>query len=100
MMGLNKALKARESGADVLVFFDTHATFLALKSTNITFADFAPSQQIIADLIAKGADVYVCPHCLMVNGSSFDDVQPGIKQLEATTLSTFANNSSVVTLDY
>jgi len=100
MMGLQKALKAKESGSDVFLFMDVKATDLALRSTNITFADFPPSQQLIRTLVDKGVDVYVCPHCLMVNGNTMAEVQDGIKELQMDAMMKFSSGAGVTTLDY
>lgn len=100
MMGLQKALKANEAGTDVFVFMDVKATDLALKTTDIKFADFPPSQELIATLIDKGVEVYVCPHCLMVNGDKMTDVQQGIKELTMEAMINFSKDASLITLDY
>lgn len=100
MMGLQKALKAKEAGSDVFLFMDVKATDLALKSTNINFADFPPSQELIATLIEKGVEVYVCPHCLMVNGNKMDEVQDEIKELTMESMMKFSSGGGVTTLDY
>ena len=100
MMGLQKALKAKEAGSEVFLFMDVKATDLALKSTNVKFADFPSSPELIADLIDKGVDVYVCPHCLMVNGNNMSEVQTGIKELAMDSMMKFSNGSGVTTLDY
>ena len=100
MMGLQKALNAKEEGSEVFLFMDVKATSLALKTTNIKFADFAPSQELIADLIEKGVEVYVCPHCLMVNGNNMGEVQPGIQELTMESMMKFSNGGGVTTLDY
>jgi predicted peroxiredoxin len=100
MMGLQKALKAKEAGSEVLLFMDVKATDLALKETNIKFADFPPSQELIADLIDKGVEVYVCPHCLMVNGNNMSEVQDGIQELTMDAMMSFGSGAGVTTLDY
>ncbi len=100
MMGLNKALKASEAGSEVFVFMDVEATDLVLKTTNITFADFAPSQTLIADLIEKGVQVYVCPHCLMVNGGKMEEVQDGVQELTMEAMMAFSSTGNLTTLDY
>lgn len=100
MMGLQKALKASEAGTKVFVFFDVEATDAALQTTNIKFADFAPSQSIINDIVAKGSEVYVCPHCLMVNGNQMTEVQTNIKELAIDSIAKFTEGSAVTTLDY
>jgi predicted peroxiredoxin len=99
MMGLQKAMTAQDAGNEVFVFMDVHATQLALKSTNLQFADFAPSQDLIASLIDKGVNIYVCPHCLMVNGGKIEDVQAGIQPLSMDALMNFMNGG-VTALDY
>ena len=100
MMGLQKALKLREAGVDVFVYMDVNATSLALNQFNVQFADFSPSQEIIKSIIAKGGKVYVCPHCLMVNGGKMSDVQAGIGELSMDAMINFTKDSNVTSLDY
>jgi predicted peroxiredoxin len=99
MMGINKALKANEAGMDVMIFFDVKATDAVLDSTDITFADFAPSKTLINQLINDGVEVYVCPHCLMVNGNNINEVMPGVKELTMESMMKFSSGG-VTTLDY
>lgn len=40
MMGLNKALKARQEGIEVFVYADVKATEVMMQQTDISFADF------------------------------------------------------------
>lgn len=100
MMGLQKALKAKEAGSAVFLFMDVKATNLALQTTDVTFADFPSSQKLIRSLIDKGVEVYVCPHCLMINGNTMNDVQDGIKELSMDAMMKFSSGGAVTTLDY
>ncbi len=100
MMGLQKALKSAEAGTEAFVFMDVHATDLALEATDISFADFPSSQALIASLLEQGVGVYVCGHCLMVNGNTMEEVQPGIQELTMDAMMAFTHGRSVVALDY
>jgi len=100
MMGLNKALKAREAGLDVFVYADVKATDIMLAKTDIAFADFPSSQKLVNQLIDSGAQVYVCPHCLMVNGGKMNEVIPGVRELTMDNMISFMNEGGVTALDY
>lgn len=99
MMGLNKAKMAVESGKNVLVYFDVRGVNVVLKNTQINFKDFMPSQTIISGLVNSGAEVYVCPHCLMIEGYEMKDVQNGVKELKPESIFEFVKKDTI-SLDY
>ncbi len=100
MMGLMKAKQSVEMGSEVLVYFDVKATKVVMKDKNFQFADFVSSHDMIKEIISKGGSVYVCPHCLMINGGKMEDVISGVQKLEPNTLFNFYNNNNIVSLDY
>ncbi len=71
-----------------------------LAKTDIAFADFPSSQKLVNQLIDSGAQVYVCPHCLMVNGGKMNEVIPGVRELTMDNMISFMNEGGVTALDY
>lgn len=75
LMGLKTAETFADLGKKVIVYFDVKGVYASVKSNNIKFADFPPSQEVIANLISKGVIIQVCKHCLMLEGYTDKDVK-------------------------
>jgi sulfur relay (sulfurtransferase) complex TusBCD TusD component (DsrE family) len=65
-----------ENGHPLSLFLSDKGVFIGVKSGAKEFADH---QKIIADVIAKGGTVIMCPMCLRHFGFSEADLIPGIK---------------------
>ena len=65
-----------ERGHPVTVFLNDRGVFLAAKKNAEKFAE---QQKVLAELIAKGANVIVCPYCAKHYGIEVDDLIEGAK---------------------
>jgi sulfur relay (sulfurtransferase) complex TusBCD TusD component (DsrE family) len=65
-----------ENGHPLSLFLSDKGVFIGVKSGA---KEFAEHQKIIADVIAKGGTVIMCPMCLRHFGFSEADLIPGIK---------------------
>ncbi len=68
-----------EDGRDVTLFFNVRSVEFATAglSDTLSFADNPPLRQMLAELIAKGATVIACPHCMAAMGYGEDDLVEG-----------------------
>jgi uncharacterized protein len=68
-----------EDGRGVTLFLSVRAPELASSGLpdTVFFRDNPPLKQMLADLIAKGGRVYVCPHCMAVHGLAEEDLVEG-----------------------
>jgi predicted peroxiredoxin len=80
-MGLSLAGSALERGHKVVVFLNVQGAALAAKtlSEDVKYEDFPPVKTLVADLIAKGATVFVCGHCATICHVATTDVVEGAK---------------------
>lgn len=79
-MALQLANHALEDGRDVTIFFSVRGPEMARAdlSEAVVFRDNAPIATMLAELIGKGAKVYVCPHCMAVLGIAEEDLAEGV----------------------
>ena len=65
-MALQLAGHALDDGRRVTLFMNVRAPKLARKDLpeTVKFQDNPPTVEMIADLLARGADLVVCPHCM------------------------------------
>jgi sulfur relay (sulfurtransferase) complex TusBCD TusD component (DsrE family) len=75
-MALNFSKHHFENGHPLSIFLSDKGVFLGVKSGSQQFAEH---QKIMADVIAKGGSVIMCPMCLRHFGFSEADLIPGIK---------------------
>jgi predicted peroxiredoxin len=80
-MALQLAGHALSDGRDVVLFFNVRAPEFARADLPETFAfsDNPPIKKMIAELIARGAQPLVCPHCAGAMGVKESDFAPGMK---------------------
>ena len=80
-MALQLARHAIDDGRHVVLFFN-------VKSIHVVSQDFPPDlanspappiRQLLADVMAAGAEVQVCPHCLKAIGLNKSQLIPGAK---------------------
>lgn len=64
-MALQLAGHALDDGRDVLLFFNVRGVHIPTTqlSDTLAFGD-RPIKELLADLMARGAEVHVCPHCM------------------------------------
>lgn len=72
-MALSFAQEALKRGHPVTVFLNVDSVRLAAKEG----AAFAHHRDMLAELVAAGGKVYVCPHCLEHAGMKPADLMPG-----------------------
>lgn len=75
-MALNFSKHHFENGHPLSIFLSDKGVLIGVKSGA---KDFAEHQKIIADVIAKGGAVIMCPMCLRHYGFTEADLIPGIK---------------------
>ncbi len=80
-MGLQLAGHGLAAERDVVLFMNVRASELARKdlTPSLIFSDNPPVKQMLADLMAKGVHVYVCPACAKAIGVTEADIVPGAK---------------------
>lgn len=79
-MGLALALSAAKAGRQTVVFLNVQAASFAAAAlpAEVRFEDFPPIRQLVADLVASGAKVYVCEHCARVCKVETGKLAPGV----------------------
>jgi len=79
-MGLGLALSAAKAGRQTVVFLNVQAAAFAAAGlpTDLRFEDFPPIRQLVGDLVASGAKVYVCGHCAKVCKVDTGKLVPGV----------------------
>jgi sulfur relay (sulfurtransferase) complex TusBCD TusD component (DsrE family) len=75
-MALTFGGKQMKLGHPLTVFMNDTAVLAAAKSNS---AKFPEQQKLIADLVAGGANILVCPSCMKHHGVADDDLLPGLK---------------------
>jgi len=75
-MALNFSKHHFENGHPLSIFLSDKGVLIGVKSGA---KDFAEHQKIIADVIAKGGAVIMCPMCLRHYGFTEADLIPGVK---------------------
>ncbi|PIE17048.1 MAG: hypothetical protein CSA65_09845 [Proteobacteria bacterium] len=98
-MALQLANHALDAKRRVVLFFSVRGVQIPLQTLNSSLSFNAkPIKQLLADLIAKGAEVQVCPHCLQALKI---DAKQLVKGAKVTTremlLSTLGPNTNVFT---
>ncbi len=100
LMALSLANLMRESGRDVLVYFDIRGIQVVLADApDITYAHFAPSGEQIRKLVDSGATVCACPGCLKAAGKSAADLRPGVQIADRDRFFEFTRGR-ILTIDY
>lgn len=95
-MGLGFGLNQLKRGHGITVFLNDRAVAAASRQNA---AKYAEQQKIIADLLASGAMVLVCPMCSKHYGVAEADFLPGLKfgNPELTGGALFAENTRSLT---
>jgi predicted peroxiredoxin len=77
-MALQLAGHALEDGRIVVLFFNVRAVSVPTNGLAEDLAFHAePIKRLLADLITRGAEVHVCPHCMHALGVAPDDLVAG-----------------------
>lgn len=75
-MGLTFGLHQHENGHPLTVFLNDRGVLLGAKAQA---GKFAAEQNMLAELMRKGAVVLVCPTCMKHHGVSEADLLPGLQ---------------------
>jgi len=77
-MALQLAGHALDDGRSVLLFFNVRGVRIPTTqlSDTLAFGD-RPIKEMLVDLMARGAEVQVCPHCMAALGVEETDLIPG-----------------------
>jgi sulfur relay (sulfurtransferase) complex TusBCD TusD component (DsrE family) len=75
-MGITFGKNQHERGHPLTVFLNDKAVLIASKANAGKFADH---QKALVELVAKGANVLVCPMCMKHYGVKETDLLPGLK---------------------
>jgi predicted peroxiredoxin len=99
LMGLTMADKMA-TGKDVCVYLDIKGIELVLKDgADVSFREFAPSGQIIGNLLDKGVTIMACPGCMKVMGVTDDMLKEGVVVASKDRFFDFTEGG-ILTLDY
>lgn len=86
-MALQLAGHGLADGRAVLLFFNVRGAAIPTKTLDATLAHGdRPIRQLLADRLAEGATVLVCPHCMKAMGVSADDLVAGAQVADAKKL--------------
>lgn len=77
-MALQLAGHALDDGRQVVLFFNVRGVTVPTTSLpeNLAFHD-KPIKQLLSNLLARGAEAHVCPHCMKALGLDAADLIPG-----------------------
>lgn len=78
-MALSLATNMQKAGARVTVFLDREGVRLAdqRERGDLTWGDSGPVSRSMADFVAAGGKVLVCPHCAELAGMKAADLRQG-----------------------
>lgn len=95
-MGIGFGAKQMERGHPLTLFLNDRAVVLASSANT---ARFPQQQKMLAELLAQGATVLVCPMCMQQYGVKQADLLPGLKMgtPEITGGALFKPNSRTMT---
>lgn len=86
-MALQLAGHALNDGRSVVLFYNVEAVSVPTQGYDATAAFHdKPVIALLQDLIARGADVYACPHCMKAMDIEAADLLPGVKVASRQTL--------------
>ena len=96
-MGLQLANHSLEDGRTVVLFFNVKGVTVPTMNfdENISF-HAQPIKQLLTDLIAKGAQVHVCPHCMEAMSIKSEDLLAEAKVTTREGLFSFLNDQTIV----
>ncbi len=87
-MGLHMARSAATKGADVTVIFGADGVIFPQRTgdQDVFEATGELPRKMIADIVAAGADVYVCKLCTIWLDLGDDDFLPGVEIVKSMTI--------------
>lgn len=88
--------KQHAAGHPLTLFLNDKGVLVASKAHAQTFAE---QQKMIADILAKGGEVIVCPKCMLHYSVKEADLLPGVKlgNPEVTGTALFKDNTKTLT---
>jgi predicted peroxiredoxin len=97
-MALHLAEHSLADGRTTVLFFNVHAPAIASKKLpkTVKFGEEPPIRQQLAELIRKGAKVYVCPFCAKAAGLREADLAEGVEMATREKLFVNLHANSVV----
>ncbi len=95
-MAISFGTKQQAKGHPLSLFLNDKAVFIASKAHS---AKFAEQQKALAEVIAKGGVVIVCPMCMKHFGVKETDLMPGFKvgNPDLTGAALFKDNTKTLT---
>jgi sulfur relay (sulfurtransferase) complex TusBCD TusD component (DsrE family) len=95
-MAISFGTKQQAKGHPLGLFLNDKAVFVASKAHS---AKFAEQQKVLAEVIAKGGVVIVCPMCMKHFGVKEADLMPGFKvgNPDLTGAALFKDNTKTLT---
>ena len=95
-MGISFSKNQFDRGHPLTIFLNDKGVFIGSKANAAKFADH---QKMLAELIAKGAVVLICPMCMKHYGVKESDLLPGVKvgNPELTGTALFKDNTKTLT---
>jgi len=96
-MALQLAGHALDDGREVVLFFNVRSVDIPTKgfSENLAFKD-QPIKGLLKSLLERGAQVHVCPHCMMAMGIDSHDLIPGAQVTDRDKLFSKITTNTVV----
>jgi predicted peroxiredoxin len=96
-MALQLAGHALDDGRHVVLFFNVKGVNAATRSLDPELAHRAePIGQMLADLVERGVEVQVCPHCMKAEGIRADQLIDGATKTDRATLFSRIGPNTVV----
>lgn len=95
-MGISFGKNQMERGHPLTIFLNDKGVQLGSKANATRFAEH---QKLLADVLAKGGTVLICPMCMKHYGVKESDLLPGVKvgNPEATGAAVFKDNTKSLT---
>lgn len=98
-MAFQLANHALNDGREVVIFFNVKGVVIPLKALDEKLAFKAkPLKELLANLVAKGARIHVCPHCMKALGVERKDlIESAMVTSKDKLFSELSSNSLVFT---
>ncbi len=95
-MGISFGKNQLERGHPLTIFLNDKGVFIGSRENATKFADH---QQVLGELMSKGAVVLICPMCMKHYGVKESDLLPGLKvgNPELTGGALFKDNTKTLT---
>ena len=96
-MAMQLAGHSLDDGREVVLFFNLQGVLVPTEQLPDTLAfGERPIKEMLTDLMARGAQVHVCPHCMGALGVESEDLLPDAQVTTRELLFAKLTNNTVV----